>query len=351
MSLLNFNPSGSMPKGEKKSLKILLGIGALVGTIALGSTLAASINLNNSGPVEFGQGVTQTTACDDEILVTPYSRFVNDNPGSFKFAAIMLSLVDTTDQSGPSDGCAGKTFLIKLYKEDGSLINTSYTISVSNSGTFSSNDGDLSSSGENGTNSSVTLDFPSPTIDASDIYRITIESNASIEGTPTGYEVGDIGPGGGFIFYVSDSGFDCGTNLEARCNYLEAAPISGDNAWADSGYQWDGNNNSDVNTSMLIGSGLKNTLAMIQNDSTSEKAGTISRAFRGPNDFDDWFLPSYLEIAEMFTQQTLLGLQNYPQYWSSSGAGAETAFIYYPGGSGVSFKSDGGRLVRPIRAF
>ena len=43
----------------KKSLTNLIGIGVLAGIVALGSTLAASINLNNGGPVEFGQGVTQ----------------------------------------------------------------------------------------------------------------------------------------------------------------------------------------------------------------------------------------------------------------------------------------------------
>ena len=177
MSLLNFSNFEVKSPRNLKNLKLVLGISALVGVIALGSTLAASINLNSNNPVEFGQGVAQTTACDSEILITPYSQFENGDPGAFMFSGLMLSQVDTTDQSESSDGCAGKSFLIKLYKENGDLINTSYTISVSNDGTFSSNDGEGSASGEDGTDSSVNLVFGSAEVLASDIYRITIESS------------------------------------------------------------------------------------------------------------------------------------------------------------------------------
>jgi hypothetical protein len=55
-----------------------LGIGALAAVVAVASTLAANININ-SGPVEFGQGVAQTTACDDSITVTPRTQFLNSN--------------------------------------------------------------------------------------------------------------------------------------------------------------------------------------------------------------------------------------------------------------------------------
>ena len=84
MSLLNFDPArspegnNSVSKGGKKPFKLILGIGALVAVIGLGSTLAANININ-SGPIEFGQGVAQTTACsgDTPIYVTPQPTFYN----------------------------------------------------------------------------------------------------------------------------------------------------------------------------------------------------------------------------------------------------------------------------------
>ena len=62
----------------KKPFKLILGIGALVTVVGFGSTLAANINIG-TGPIEFGQGVAQTTACsgDNSILVTPTSTFEN----------------------------------------------------------------------------------------------------------------------------------------------------------------------------------------------------------------------------------------------------------------------------------
>jgi hypothetical protein len=74
MSILNFDGTSGRKSG--KPFKVILGIGALAAVVAVASTLAANININ-SGPVEFGQGVAQTTACDDSITVTPQSRFIN----------------------------------------------------------------------------------------------------------------------------------------------------------------------------------------------------------------------------------------------------------------------------------
>ena len=183
MSLLDFSDLEPSRGGRKKSFKTIIGIGAIAGVVVLGSTLAASINLNGGGPVEFGQGVTQATACDSEILITPYSSFVNGDPGEFKFSGVMLSQVDITAQDDSNDeGCAGKTFLIKLYKANNDLIGTSYTISVESDGSFSSPDGELVTSGgisrmASGSSEQVTLTFTDPAVAATDVYTITIESS------------------------------------------------------------------------------------------------------------------------------------------------------------------------------
>ena len=63
MTPLNFNKSLGIAPRNRKKLKLILGIGALAGVIALGSTLAANINLNTGGAVEFGQGLAQTVVC------------------------------------------------------------------------------------------------------------------------------------------------------------------------------------------------------------------------------------------------------------------------------------------------
>jgi hypothetical protein len=211
MSLLNFDSSGHTSKGEKKSLKLLFGIGALVGTIALGSTLAASINLNGGGPVEFGQGVVQTTACDDEITLTPYSTFVNaDGAGSYKFSSLKVSGIDSS-----SDKCSGKTFVIKAYGDSGILNLVSYAdtanpeddgsynyVEISNNGgefTWISggSDGDDVIPGPDGyiTETSFTLSFTSdlgtitrtPLASAEEVKRITIESKDSTTIIPSAW--------------------------------------------------------------------------------------------------------------------------------------------------------------------
>ena len=175
MSLLNFSNSEDKTPRDRKNLKVVLGIGALVGVIALGSTLAASINLNSGTPVEFGQGVAQATACDNDILVTPISKFINsESSGGFKFSGISISGLDTTDQSGSTQGCSGKTFVIKSYNASGELLDPSYSISVAAS-EFTSPDGIIS--GDNfGEDGSVTLTFTSANIAATDVYNITFES-------------------------------------------------------------------------------------------------------------------------------------------------------------------------------
>lgn len=117
MSLLNFSELGPKDSRRKKPLKLVLGIGALLGAIALGSTLAASINLNTGAPVEFGQGVAQTTACsgDSSILITPFSTFKNaESAGAYYFTSVRLSNI-------PSN-CEGVNFRFSAYDRSGNIL-------------------------------------------------------------------------------------------------------------------------------------------------------------------------------------------------------------------------------------
>jgi hypothetical protein len=79
MSLLNLNsPAGQSPRG-KKGLKMWMGAGLVVAVLGIGSTFAASININNNDTSEFGQGVTRTVYCggDKEVTIAPISTYVN----------------------------------------------------------------------------------------------------------------------------------------------------------------------------------------------------------------------------------------------------------------------------------
>ncbi len=204
MVILNFVTQEPAPKGGKKSLKVVIAIGAIAGVLAIRSTLAADITLNLGAPVEFGQGVAQTTACDDDITVTPFSTFVNaTGAGSHKFTSLKISGIDST-----SDNCSGKTFLIKAYGDSGRLDLFNYSDSstsedddyssieiTDNAGVFTwtsdgtdgddvTNDENVGAEGRDLSDTSFTLNLTSeansitrtPLALSEDVKRITVET-------------------------------------------------------------------------------------------------------------------------------------------------------------------------------
>ena len=396
MSLLDFNESSPKRSGSRKPFKLILGIGALIGTITLGSTLAASINLNDSGPVEFGQGVTQTTACDSDVVVTPTSSFVNaDGGGDFKFSSITLSDLDGTDQAESSEGCAGKTFTIKAYDAYGAQLQPIYEISVNSAGIFSSPDGDVDGTEEGNTESSVTLSFDGELISAESVYRITIESEDSVDVTPTSYEVGDRGPGGGIVFYVSATNFtSAGSNCNTECKYLEVALGTWQQVpYVDSGdldYAWSTDRDFATGQDILtpgtesgfpsekfnwkIGQGFNNTRLMKVFGARSDAQDAVL-VYAG----SQWFIPSMNELNELCkyargqatgspavacdssgTLKTtsnagneLGGFRDNLSYWSSSEYDADYAWnVNFADGSQFSGNDKNQPIhIRPIRAF
>jgi len=168
-------------------------------------------------------------------------------------------------------------------------------------------------------------------------------------------DLGDIGPGGGIIFYVTTTPFACGPTLNLECRYLEAAPTTGTAAWADfyDEYEWSGDVTTEIGTTgTAIGDGLKNTLAMVSLSSTPGKAGTISRAFRGPNNLTDWHLPSKDELNQLYIEKTLVGFHPNTDYWSSSESAAGWAWSQFLDNGVQNQDAKNYPIkVRPIRAF
>jgi hypothetical protein len=174
------------------------------------------------------------------------------------------------------------------------------------------------------------------------------------------YTVGQIGPGGGTIFYVATTPFTCGPTLNLMCTYLEAAPTSNAvaNYWTDSRYLWAGAFLV-TNGAYEIGTGFKNTLAMINpptGDNTPNRAGFVAQAYRGPNNLDDWFLPSKDELNALYEARASVAdlvFTGENRYWSSStGNSANRAERqYFAGGNQYTDFKSGSFNVRPIRAF
>jgi len=132
------------------------------------------------------------------------------------------------------------------------------------------------------------------------------------------YTVGQSGPGGGKVFYVSTGGFNCGSGFTStgsptgeKCYYLEAAP----NTWAggviDIKKTWaiDSLRNVDVaaitnefsfenNSSAAIGLGYKNSVAIVTQGNGATTAAGTARAYTGGSK-NDWYLPTTAELNQL----------------------------------------------------
>ena len=205
---------------------------------------------------------------------------------------------------------------------------------------------------------------------ASKTFTLTVRVPCAISGECL---VGDTGPGGGKVFYrqASNGTFACGATLESLCKYLEAAPTSGMSAWTDATYQWSGNTTDLIGTQWIhdIGTGYSNTVAMVTQDATASRAGSITRDYRGPNDLSDWYLPSKTELRELckFARKQVTGTAVScaaggtmrsgflsEVYWGSSegSKGTHGDLLHFKGGgSATSLLKTNTYYVRPVRAF
>ena len=155
-------------------------------------------------------------------------------------------------------------------------------------------------------------------------------------------------------------GFNCGSGFTStgsstggKCHYLEVAISATSPAWTDATYAWSGNTNTSIGTtSTAIGSGYKNTLAMISQNNTINKAGTIVREYSGGG-FTDWYLPSKDELNQLYSARTQIGGLGGSYYWSSSEYNNGNSWLQdFSNSFNQSASSkDGSNTVRPVRAF
>jgi hypothetical protein len=144
--------------------------------------------------------------------------------------------------------------------------------------------------------------------------------------------------GGGIVFYLDSTGQ----------HGLISAPAN-----QSKGAEWGCNGTTIGDTSVAIGKGQFNTLAILTGCSAAGIAARICNDLV-LNSYDDWFLPSRDELNQMYVHKNIIGgfADNY--YWSSTEVGVYHAWA-------KSFWSGGGYTnphvkyavyyVRAIRAF
>lgn len=118
------------------------------------------------------------------------------------------------------------------------------------------------------------------------------------------YEIGDRGPGGGFVFDVTDGGL----------HGLEAAPEdqSAGVGWGCWPYPIPGADGT------AVGTGAQNTADILAECTDTPIAASIAAGY-SLNGHNDWFLPSQEELNLMYTNLHQAGLGGFNgYYWSSS---------------------------------
>jgi hypothetical protein len=161
------------------------------------------------------------------------------------------------------------------------------------------------------------------------------------------YALGDTGPGGGKIFYVSTEGFIM-TDTNTTAHYLEAAPadISETKAWATSSY----GSTSISGTGTAIGTGRKNTALILTTDTAAPAALACKDLTTG--DKNDWFLPSKDELNALHTNRSRVENLGTYYYWSSSqDYDFSTNAWVRSGNNEGSYNKHGPESVRAVRAF
>ena len=159
--------------------------------------------------------------------------------------------------------------------------------------------------------------------------------------TPTNsnvYLVGDTGPAGGKVFYLSDN-----TGLHG----LEAAPVD-----QSTGAPW-GCNGTSISGAQgtAVGTGAANTAAIVSGCSDAGIAAKIADAYV-LNGYTDWFLPSKDELNLLNLQSSVVGGFASSYYWSSSELDSNYAWYqnFYNGNLYGDYKDDP-LPVRAVRAF
>lgn len=213
--------------------------------------------------------------------------------------------------------------------------------------------------------------------------------------------VGDRGPGGGIVYYVSAANFtSTGSTCNTTCKYLEVAPATWQSAgvtvaddllykWSDNTSVTTGQDSTTASTEGIaamsayeklnwkIGQGFYNTSVMIVSGATSEAQATVL-AYAGTSIAGQWFIPSMNELNELCkyargqstgdpTVASVIGsgifkstlnagtdlggfVESY--YWSSTEDGVGAAgYQYFVNGNQASVAKSYPLYVRPVRAF
>jgi hypothetical protein len=188
MEILNFDSNGSN-RSPKKRGRIATIIGGAFLFAAIGSTFAANVTINSGSAIEYGQGLTQATACSDSIKITPVNHYVNTAGSGGSFYVDTITVTDTrTALNAGLGNCVGKSIKLSAYNSvagSAALFACTFsniTFSSPNVGATVANcpSGAVITSFTSGSDKGLQLAFSNPAsapnVLAGDVFKFTLES-------------------------------------------------------------------------------------------------------------------------------------------------------------------------------
>lgn len=176
------------------------------------------------------------------------------------------------------------------------------------------------------------------------------------------YEIGDFGPGGGYVFYYSEAGFpvyDSDNATPVICHYLECSPVElGSITWCPCGKS----KRCSVNTMRDVGAGKLNTAHIVNYKheksliTSNCAAYACSRYFTGTTKKGEWYLPSELELDLMYKNLRGRGkIVSNQKHWSSTAYNRHASWQSFSDGSTIYINHDVLKYekfcVRAVHAF
>jgi hypothetical protein len=344
-------------------VSIASGTGTLSGTttVAAVSGVATFTNLVITGTAGFytltfgADGLTAVTATLI-VIEGPAAKVVinRDSAGTQRRTAFTTQPQITIQDAANNRVTQSEVVVTATVSAGGTLVGTTTATAFAGIATFVG----LGVDGNIGTTYTITYTAEGLTVATA---TVTL-TGTTCDGITFTCQVGDIGPGGGTVFYVASGTFTqvgaTGSMCSTNCKYLEAAP----NTWsgvADPSLSWATNINSNQSTAVTgadgteIGTGYKNSLDIVAQTGnvSATSAAVAARGYAGGSK-NDWFLPSKDELNELYSRSATVGgfVANF--YWSSSEFAFASAVAQNIGsGAQANSTKSFARPVRPIRAF
>jgi hypothetical protein len=151
--------------------------------------------------------------------------------------------------------------------------------------------------------------------------------------------------GGGKIFYIDATG-------------QHGLIVSPEDLTTTIHYDTDGSTTTGSTTNatgLAIGSGSNNTNTLLSSyGSTRFHAASYCKLFYNGGGYTDWYLPSLMELQQLYFQRNAIGIPSLRYYWSSSEVNAFNAWVIdfgQPTFISTSYNKSTSAALRAIRAF